>query len=147
MKIDDFTKQFTDKKFDHVKQGDGYFTASKDVERTAEAITKKMGQQPAAVGLPLGKEDRGFRPSLFLLEELSKISSNKIFINDKAEWLFLCGRDVFEESIVRDETTGDIFLVQNERDENLGYAERVGHGHKILLKNLMDRGDFLRRER
>jgi ribosome biogenesis protein Nip4 len=98
-------------------------------------------------GMLLGREDDDFKPSLFLLETLSKKSKNKIFINDKAEWLFLCGRDVFLESIERDDSTDDVFLVQNELDENLGYGKKVRIRGKEIVKNMLDRGDFLRRER
>ncbi|MBW2987614.1 hypothetical protein KY336_03620, partial [Candidatus Woesearchaeota archaeon] len=37
-------------------------------------------------------------------------------------------------------------LVQNKKDENLGYGKIVRKG-KVFVLNLMDRGDFLRRER
>ena len=38
-------------------------------------------------------------------------------------------------------------LVQNQDDENLGYGELLKKGRHLLVKNLLDRGDFLRRER
>jgi ribosome biogenesis protein Nip4 len=94
-------------------------------------------------GLTLGVQKKNFKPSLYLLEKLSKISDNKLFINDKAEWLFLCGRDVFLDNIVEDNSSNKLFLVQNCRDENLGLGMKKG---KLIL-NIIDRGDFLRREK
>ena len=41
-------------------------------------------------------------------------------------------------------------LVQNEQDENLGYGKfstGLAHDDRIVVKNKMDKGDFLRRER
>ena len=105
------------------------------------------GTQTISQGLPLGTTGRQFKPSLYLLELLSKKSTNKIYINDKAEWLFLCGRDVFEESITIDNSTTDFVLVQNQRNENLGLGKKMRKGKKIIIMNLIDRGDFLRRER
>lgn len=95
------------------------------------------------LGLSLGTDKKNFKPSLYLLEKLSKQTNNKVFINDKAEWLFLCGRDVFEKNVFEDNSKNKIFLVQNGRDENLGLGMKKGN----LILNLIDRGDFLRREK
>lgn len=94
-------------------------------------------------GLSLGIQKKNFKPSLYLLEKISKLSENKIFINDKAEWLFLCGRDVFLDNVVEDNSSNKLFLVQNCRDENLGLGMKKGN----LILNIIDRGDFLRREK
>ncbi len=100
-----------------------------------------------AKSLPLGKVDSFFRPSLFLLELLSKESDNKIFVNPTAEWFFLCGRDIFPENVLKSNTSGKVFLVQNEFDENIGLGMRSKIKGRRVIKNLLDRGDFLRREK
>ncbi len=103
-------------------------------------------------GIPLGLTKENFVPSISLLEIISKKSKKKIVINEKAEWLFLCGRDVFGNSVVsyNDQKKGDLALVQNEKDENLGYGkvmEKISDSDHVVLKNMLDRGDFLRREK
>ncbi|MCF7871867.1 hypothetical protein K9L97_02430 [Candidatus Woesearchaeota archaeon] len=94
----------------------------------------------------LGRIKKRFEPSLFLLELLSKNSDNKIFINDTAEFLFLCGRDVFKENITRNNSNKEIFFVQNKFDENLGFGTFFKQDKQVLVRNIKDRGDFLRRE-
>ena len=96
--------------------------------------------------LPLGQEKNFFEPSLFLLELLSKRSKNKVFINSEAEWFFLCGRNVFPDNIVKNASKEKIFLVQSEKDENLGLGMLTKDKGRKVIKNLKDRGDFLRRE-
>lgn len=105
-----------------------------------------------SAGIPLGLAKENFLPSIALLEIISKKSRKKIVINEKAEWLFLCGRDVFGNSVLShaDQKKGDLTLVQNEKDENLGYGkvlESVSDSDHVVVKNLLDRGDFLRREK
>lgn len=135
--IQEFLKNFTDEDIGEIelKKNTYYFKSQNQIE---QAISQ---------GLPLGTTGKYFKPSLYLLEILSKKSTNKILINDKAEWLFLCGRDVFQESITSDNSKTDLLLVQNQRNENLGLGKKTWKGKKLIIKNIMDRGDFLRRER
>lgn len=141
--IDQFTKRFTEKKIETTeKDGTLYLRNDEILEKIA-----KIPDQPITLSLPLGKEKGDFKPTLYLLELLSKESENKVFLNDKAEWLWLCGRDAFMESVTKDLSKEKIFLVQNERDENLGLGIKQKSGNKTIIKNLTDRGDFLRRER
>ncbi|MFT4311176.1 MAG: hypothetical protein ACMXX7_00965 [Candidatus Woesearchaeota archaeon] len=123
-----------------------------EIPKRVEKIRNKYYQVPKnyveiderieAKGIFLGEIKVTFKPSLYLLEWLSKRTENKIYVNDKAEWLFLCGRDVFIENIEKERIKSRIFLVQNEKDENLG----LGIEKESMIKNLKDRGDFLRRE-
>lgn len=86
-----------------------------------------------------------FQASLPLLEELSAHSNKKAIIDSEAEWLFLCGRDVFGEHIRSAAPTASGFvLVENELGENLGLG-KMGPGGSIT--NIIDRGDYLRREK
>lgn len=107
-----------------------------------KTFLKEVNGRIESKGAYLGTQKKSFEPSLYLLERISKVSKNKVFVNKESEWLFLCGRDVFEKNILKNDATKHIFLVQNENDENLG----LGMFTRGMVKNLMDRGDFLRRE-
>lgn len=146
--ITDFINKFTDKKFEEIKKiRRKYFIVSKKIT----SIREKIKLNPEAIGTFLGEEKKGrFFPSLALLELLAKQSNRKVFIDKKSEWLFLCNRDVMGQSIIKVNMKSGLVLVQNEADENLGYGKIVGDINSkddtIVIKNILDRGDFLRRE-
>ena len=108
-------------------------------------------------GIYLGKAKEGkFFPSFNLLGILAKNSANRIILDRKAAWLFICGRDVLEASIVRVWGSGKKntnTLVVNEFGECLGFGRIVenlrgeGGNNQIVVRNVSDVGDFLRRER
>jgi ribosome biogenesis protein Nip4 len=101
------------------------------------------------------KADKFF-PSFILLSILAKEQANRIVVDRKAGWLFICGRDIFKKGIMR--TYGKIgrnshVLVLNEFNECLGFG-RVMAGidqgtekNVVAVANVADMGDFLRRER
>jgi ribosome biogenesis protein Nip4 len=109
------------------------------------------------VGLFLGKAKEGkFFPSFNLLSMLSKKDANRIVVERKAAWLFICGRDVIAKSIVRvfgPAKKHSNVLVLNEFGECLGFGRIVGNlsdegkNDEIIVRNVSDVGDFLRRER
>lgn len=138
--IEEFIQKFTDKKIKGViKIRNRFYTADKPLLDLASKIDK----EPYAIGAFLGEiKNNKFCPSIALLELLSELSDRKVFVNGKAEWLFLCRRDVLRQSIMKSNAKQGLVLVQNEHDENLGYGEIKGK----IVKNLLDRGDFLRRE-
>jgi ribosome biogenesis protein Nip4 len=80
--------------------------------------------------------------------------ANKVVVGSKAAWLFICGRDIFKQGIVKVEGSkknGAYMLVLNERGECLGFG-RILHdlGEErggVVVKNISDIGDFLRREK
>ena len=105
-------------------------------------------------GLYLGKIKNGiFFPSFNLLNLLVSPAANKIVIDPKAAWLFICGRDVFRVGIVKvmgSKLKGDATLVLNEFGQCLGFGKILDltESHsKIAVKNVLDIGDFLRREK
>ena len=105
-------------------------------------------------GLYLGKVKNGvFFPSFNLLNMLVPVAVNKVVIDRKAAWLFICGRDLFREGIAKAMGTqkkGEFTLVMNEFGECLGYGRIVGSigqvDGRVVVQNVLDVGDFLRRE-
>jgi ribosome biogenesis protein Nip4 len=108
-------------------------------------------------GVYLGKAKEGkFFPSFNLLGMLAKQEASRIVVEGKAAWLFICGRDVLGKSIVgvRGQVKKNMnTLVLNEFSECLGFGRIVGNlndkgsSNQIVIKNVLDLGDFLRRER
>lgn len=108
-------------------------------------------------GIYLGKaKDRLFFPSFPLLGMIAeKEGVNKTVVNEKAEWLFVCGRDLFKQGIVKmgvSARRGTYTLVLNERGECLGFGKivskiaQIEDKRAVIVKNISDIGDFLRRE-
>src|SRR5450759_759248 len=53
-------------------------------------------------GIYLGKAKEGkFFPSFNLLAMFAKKEANRIILDRKASWLFICGRDILGKSIMR----------------------------------------------
>lgn len=99
-----------------------------------------------SLGLPLGESTpRGFAPSFALLD-LCKGSRNRVVVKDEVEWLFTCGRDVFLDKVVEQEGARGTFLVCNRRGQVLGLGSFAQKGKNRFVRNVLDRGDFLRRE-
>jgi ribosome biogenesis protein Nip4 len=110
-----------------------------------------------SAGVYLGKAKGGkFFPSFYLLGMLAKKEANRIFLDKKSAWLFICGRDILRGSIVRIQGPGKKntnILVFNEFGECLGFGRIVEKLREsivcngIVVRNVLDIGDFLRRER
>ncbi len=108
-------------------------------------------------GVFLGKVKGGkFFPSFNLLGMLAKNGANRIVVDSKAAWLFICGRDVLCAGVVRFYGSGKRntnVLVLNEFGECLGFGRisanlsSLGTKNEIAVRNVSDIGDFLRRER
>ena len=108
-------------------------------------------------GAYLGKVKKGkFFPSFNLIGMLDKQDVNTVVVGQKAAWLFICGRDILAKSIVRLNGScmkGSNILVLNEFGECLGFGRIVEKLHvsevsdAVAIRNVLDIGDFLRRER
>jgi ribosome biogenesis protein Nip4 len=109
-------------------------------------------------GIYLGKsKGRTFFPSFQLLAMIAeKEGSRRVLVDGKAEWLFVCGRDVFRRGVVRavgSTKRGADVLVVNVRGECLGFGRMMrdiaesGTANEVVVRNIADVGDFLRRER
>jgi ribosome biogenesis protein Nip4 len=145
--IADFISQFTDRKIENIIKIKGkYYLVSRELNE----LRQKIKPEPEYIGLFLGEETKNcFKPGLALIDEIAKISDRKVFVNDKGEWLFLCGRDLFGKSVVKSNVNNGLVLVQSMKDENLGYGKFVGNianKGKTVIKNILDKGDYLRRE-
>ncbi len=107
------------------------------------------------VGVFLGEEKSRFEPSPACVELIAtKMEQHKAVVDEKAEWLFLCGRDLFNKAFIRrgEPTRDGLWLVENAKGENLGYGVApTARGRRkeknVAIKNLLDRGFYLRRER
>ena len=134
----DFIKKFTDKKIEFEKVKNKYFLKND---------LKLKNGNVFMPGLYLGEDKEGFKPSLGLLELLSKLTKEKVFVKDIGEIDFLFKKNLRPRHIERIEgenKVGYLKLVQNEHDENLGYGKLKKDKR---LKALKDRGDFIRREK
>jgi 60S ribosome subunit biogenesis protein NIP7 len=93
-----------------------------------------------SVGNVFGEIKRKFRLSLegFTLIS-SHITNNYAIVNEKGEILFLYGRDIFKESVVKVKGSGRI-AVFNKSKEFLG----IGLWDGRMIKNIKDKGWYLR---
>lgn len=108
-------------------------------------------------GAYLGKVKKGiFFPSFILLAMLAEGKANKVVVDDKTAWLFIVGRDVFKRGILRvtgSGRKGDVALIVNRYGDCLGFG-KIMHNlngnvekDRVVVGNVSDIGDFLRRER
>jgi ribosome biogenesis protein Nip4 len=96
-----------------------------------------------------------FFPSFLLLAMIMESKANKLVVDRKTAWLFICGRDIFKKGILKADNLkkGDITLVLNEHNECLGFGKMMINLRaeidldKAAVKNILDIGDFLRREK
>ena len=120
-----------------------------------EALKEIVQKDFFYAGVHLGKiKDESFLPSFDLLSMIAETKANKIVVDEKSEWLFICGRDLFKRGIVKivgSRREGDYTLILNKHSECIGFG-RIIHGMAyksggVVVKNMFDLGDFLRRER
>ena len=127
--IDDFVSRFgTSIRLDEtliVKQQGRYFLLDENVKRLA---SKDFYYAGAYLG---EAKDAEFIPSFNLLNMVAQKKANRINLEKKAEWLFICGRDVFGQGIAKmtgSTKKGDYVLVLNSYGECLGFGK--------ILRNL-----------
>ncbi|MCK5628312.1 hypothetical protein KAI12_02490 [Candidatus Bathyarchaeota archaeon] len=124
-----------------------YFLAKKDLQNFLQRDVYYAGTY-------LGKiKKEKFFPSLSFLSILSRKKANKIIVGKKTAWLFVCGRDVFRKgvkSFCGSHKQGDYTLVLNEYEECLGFGRILRNltdkSARLAVKNILDLGDYLRRE-
>lgn len=150
--ITDFVSQFNASiSFDEnliVKKENRYFLIN-------ENLKKFTAKDFFYAGIYLGKTKNGkFFPSFSFLKIIAERKANKIMVNKKAEWLFICGRDIFKQGITKvigSKRKGDYTLILNQHGECLGFGKILRNLDEIkegvAVKNVSDAGDFLRREK
>lgn len=133
-----------------VRKGDEFFMLSRNLKKLA-----RKGGDWLFAGLYLGKiKGENFLPSFSLLFMIAEQAKNRVVVDDKAAWLFICGRDIFKEGVMEaygSKNRGAYTLVLNCHGECLGFGKITRDLDKaksgVIVKNVLDVGDFLRRER
>ncbi|MGQ9530922.1 MAG: hypothetical protein ACUVQX_05615 [Candidatus Bathycorpusculaceae bacterium] len=131
-----------------VKKGNRYFLLD-------GKLKKLIRENFFYAGVYLGKvKKETFFPSFNFLSMIAEEKANKISVDKRSEWLFICGRDIFKRGITKtigSMRRGDYVLVLNQYDECLGFGKLLGNLDDIVdgvaVKNISDLGDFLRREK
>jgi len=116
---------------------------------TEPVEVKLLRERMVYNGLYLGQDKRWFVPSSLLLQKLAKEeASKKAYVDRDAAWLFVVGKDIFEENVQRFE--GDVkpgrYCLVMFGDDCIGYGRFETSGDRRVIKNMFDVGDFLRRE-
>jgi ribosome biogenesis protein Nip4 len=151
--IDDFTGKFnTSIRLDRdliVKKSNRYFLLNENLKGL---IAKNFFYAGVYLGKTKGKT---FFPSFYLLAMISQSDANKTTVDTRTEWLFICGRDVFKKGITsmsKSGKKGDYTLILNAHGDCLGFGsisrsvDDAGR-NQVVVKNVADIGDFLRREK
>ncbi len=103
-----------------------------------------MKEKTIYCGTIIGMKGKIFKPSILTLEFLSKKTAQKVWLNDKGEFLFTCGRDAWKENITKKTAREQqLAVVLNRHEEPIG----IGWHRNGKVENAYDIGDYLRRER
>lgn len=145
--IDVFLSKFG-VKLDYHKIGNKYYLVSEKLLK----LSKSVHKQPELIGLFLGEvKDGKFNPGLPLLSIIAKDTTEKVIIKEIGENDFLYGKNLRPRHVVRMEGTmkeGFLKIVVNEKNECLGLAKlKKINNNEFSLRNILDVGDYLRRER
>jgi ribosome biogenesis protein Nip4 len=132
-----------------VKKRNRYYMLSKALKKQAPKGFFYAGTYLGAV------KGASFFPSFLLLQMMAQQKANKLVVDNKTAWLFICGRDIFKKGITKDNNLkkGEFALILNQNGECLGFGKMVINLrgeidlNKTAVKNILDVGDFLRREK
>ena len=132
-----------------VKRGNRYYLLSENLKQQVPGNFFYAGVYLGAV------KGASFFPSFLLLRILAEGNANRLVVDRKTAWLFICGRDIFRQGILDDTRlkNGDYALIMNEHNECLGFGKVMDNIRqmvdleKVAVKNILDVGDFLRREK
>ena len=113
---------------------------------TSYELNQAIRLKPVSVGIFLGEKKKNFIPSMALIEMLNPYAKASITIKTKSAWLFACGRDVFDNSIITKKGKGKNVFVLNDKGDVYGYAKKEKDQGKTIFTNLLDIGIYLRRE-
>jgi len=151
--INDFIAQFNVtlplEESNIVRNHNRYYMLSKELKQQTPKGFFYAGEYLGAV------KGASFFPSFPLLSMLAQTKVNKIVLDKKTAWLFICGRDIFKKGIIKPNNLkkGEYVLVMNKYNECLGFGKIMINiraeidRDKVAVKNILDLGDFLRREK
>ncbi|PLW79832.1 hypothetical protein C0585_05820 [Candidatus Woesearchaeota archaeon] len=142
--IEEFCKDFDfEIKGNIVEINNGFYLSNELLEE----VRNKNSEKPKNVGIFLGEVKKGrFSPSIPLLKMINKHTKKKIIVDKKAAWLFICGRDIMERSVIKSEVSKGLCIVQDESGDFLGLA-KIEKKKDIFANNVIDLGDYIRREK
>jgi 60S ribosome subunit biogenesis protein NIP7 len=117
---------------------------------------ERVNVDPLSAGLKLGEVGRRFRFTVEGAFFIVKKKKKRVYVNEKGEMLFLYGRDIFSESVVKatsDIGENDIVFVCNKAGDILGIGRsryeagklRSVEKDRVVVENLVDRGEYLRK--
>ncbi|MGC8555872.1 MAG: hypothetical protein ACP5NG_02520 [Conexivisphaera sp.] len=107
------------------------------------ASAEALSRTPFVAGVHAARICGGrIEPLMGLLSALwGQVDRGYIVVNERAEALFLYGRDIFPSSVLRrSDSPCGIYAVLNVRREPLGWARKRGR----VYSNLLDAGWYLR---
>ncbi len=123
----------------------------------SKALKETISDDFFYAGKYLGKIRQGvFFPSFNLLAMIAKKKeANNVMVDERSEWLFIVGRDLFKRGILKatgSKKRGTYTLIVNQHGECLGFGRIVrsldeNGKNQVAVRNISDVGDFLRRER
>ena len=145
------------KKYDLRLSGRDVFLLDNELGRFLDSLPNDLKEKIVHAGIKVGEVGRKFRFSLEGSFFLIKKEKKKVYIDRKAEMLFLYGRDVFSKSILKataDIKENDIVFVCNLYGDVIGIGKAkysakdiTRLGEKVVVYNLIDRGEYLRKEK
>ncbi len=138
-------------------RGNEVFMISGDLCKILDQIRAKVPEERLHAGIKVGEAGKRFRFTLEGSFFLAKKEKKRVYVDSKAEMLFLYGRDIFSSSVKRasgDVRENDVVFVCNEFGDIIGIgrarfdAEEIGKkGERVAIENLTDRGEYLRKEK
>ena len=142
--LQDFVKAFTDKQVynDFALVSRNFYEVPEELKKVTDQIRHPFYSAGECLGHLAGHR---FVPSIVLLKRLAPLTNRRVTVSDEAAWLFCCGRDILPKAVIGSCPGDGLVLVQNRRSEILCYGE--ASAGVITVKNRLDIGNFLRRER
>ncbi|HIH24823.1 TPA: hypothetical protein HA251_07360 [Candidatus Woesearchaeota archaeon] len=147
----EFCALFTDEELSSiVKIGRRYYH---DPEKLID-YAKERRMDPFSVGLYLGEERHDFLPTSALIDLLAPHAQHRVAVGERAAWLYLCGRDILMDGVAQpgEHAEGTIVMVEDTHGNTIGVGRVTSRfelkmRNKVYIKHMLDKGEYLRRER
>ncbi len=146
-----FIKLFTQSKVldekSVLRNGSSWYLVTDSIRQ----LTTRFSFRPVFCGALLGRDvSSGFIPSVGLLQLLVPHASSTVTVSNKGAWLFICGRDLWSESLTANKgpcAAQSLVLVLNSFNECIGIGQVVQKlsARGLVVKNLFDIGWFVRK--